>query len=29
VKLVLSIAALIGSVSLLLSDWAGNAFPYL
>lgn len=28
-KLLLAISALVGSVSLLLSDWAGNAFPYL
>jgi len=25
----LAISALAGSVSLLLSDWAGSAFPYL
>jgi hypothetical protein len=29
VKLLLSIATLAGSVSLLFSDWAGHAFPYL
>jgi hypothetical protein len=29
VKLLLAISSLAGSVSLLLSDWAGNAFPYL
>lgn len=29
VKLFLAISALAGSVSLLMSDWAGNAFPYL
>jgi ABC-type Fe3+-siderophore transport system permease subunit len=29
VKLLLAISALAGSVSLLLSDWSGNAFPYL
>jgi ABC-type Fe3+-siderophore transport system permease subunit len=29
VKLLLAISALVGSVSLLLSDWSGNAFPYL
>jgi len=29
VKLFVAISALAGSVSLLMSDWAGNAFPYL
>ncbi len=29
VKLLLSLAALTGSLGLLLSDWAGQAFPYL
>jgi len=29
VKLLLAIAALAGSVSLLVTDWAGSAFPYL
>jgi hypothetical protein len=29
VKILLSVAALVGSLSLLLSDWAGHAFPYL
>jgi hypothetical protein len=29
VKLFLAISSLAGSVGLLLSDWAGNAFPYL
>jgi ABC-type Fe3+-siderophore transport system permease subunit len=29
VKLLLSVAALAGSLGLLLSDWAGQAFPYL
>jgi len=29
VKLLLSLAALMGSVGLLLSDWAGQAVPYL
>jgi hypothetical protein len=29
VKLLLSISALAGSLGLLLTDWAGNAFPYL
>ena len=29
VKILLSVAALVGSFSLLLTDWAGHAFPYL
>jgi len=29
VKLVLAISTLVGSLSLLISDWAGQAFPYL
>jgi hypothetical protein len=29
VKIVISVAALAGSLGLLLSDWAGQAFPYL
>ena len=29
VKLLLAIASLAGSVSLLITDWAGNAVPYL
>jgi hypothetical protein len=29
VKLLLAISTLAGSVSLLISDWAGQAFPYL
>jgi hypothetical protein len=29
VKLLLSVAALMGSVGILLSDWAGQGFPYL
>jgi hypothetical protein len=29
VKLLLAIATLAGSVSMLVSDWAGQAFPYL
>jgi len=29
VKILLSVAALVGSLGLLLSDWAGHAFPYL
>ena len=29
VKIVLSVAALVGSVSLLAIDWAGRAFAYL
>jgi len=29
VKLLLAISALVGSVSLLVTDWAGQAFPYL
>jgi hypothetical protein len=29
VKILLSVAALGVSMSLLLSDWAGHAFPYL
>ncbi len=28
-KLVLAISVLVGSLSLLVSDWAGQAFPYL
>jgi len=28
-KLVIAISALVGSVGLLVSDWAGQAFPYL
>ena len=28
-KLVLAISTLVGSLSLLISDWAGQAFPYL
>ena len=28
-KILLSVAALVVSMSLLLSDWAGHAFPYL
>ena len=28
-KLLLAISALVGSVGLLVSDWAGQAFPYL
>jgi ABC-type Fe3+-siderophore transport system permease subunit len=29
VKLLLSMAALMGSLGMLLSDWSGQAFPYL
>jgi hypothetical protein len=29
VKILLSVAALVGSFSLLLTDWAGHALPYL
>jgi hypothetical protein len=29
VKLLLAIATLAGSLSMLISDWAGQAFPYL
>jgi hypothetical protein len=29
VKILLSVAVLVGSFSLLLSDWAGHALPYL
>jgi hypothetical protein len=29
VKLLFAISTLVGSLSLLLSDWAGQAFPYL
>jgi len=29
VKLLLAIASLAGSVSLLITDWAGAAVPYL
>ena len=29
VKILLSAAVLVGSLGLLLTDWAGNAFPYL
>jgi hypothetical protein len=29
VKLLLAITTLAGSVSMLVSDWAGQAFPYL
>jgi hypothetical protein len=29
VKLLLCAAALVGSLGLLLTDWAGHAFPYL
>jgi hypothetical protein len=29
VKYLLSAAALAGSLGILLSDWAGQAFPYL
>lgn len=29
VKLLLAIATLAGSVTMLVSDWAGQAFPYL
>lgn len=28
-KILLSLTALLGSVGLLLTDWAGQAFPYL
>lgn len=29
VKLFLAITTLAGSIGLLVSDWAGHAFPYL
>jgi hypothetical protein len=29
VKILLSAAVLVGAVGLLLTDWAGHAFPYL
>jgi hypothetical protein len=29
VKILLSVAALVGSLGLLLTDWAGHAMPYL
>jgi len=29
VKLLIAIVTLAGSLSLLVSDWAGNGFPYL
>jgi len=29
VKLLLAISTLLGSTSLLITDWAGQAFPYL
>ena len=29
VKILLSVAVLVGTLGLLLSDWAGQAFPYL
>jgi hypothetical protein len=29
VKLLFAISTLVGSVSLLITDWAGQAFPYL
>jgi hypothetical protein len=29
VKLLLAISTLVGSLSLLITDWAGQAFPYL
>jgi hypothetical protein len=29
VKFLISAAALAGSLGILLSDWAGQAFPYL
>jgi hypothetical protein len=29
VKLIMAMASLAGSIGLLVSDWAGSAFPYL
>ena len=29
VKILFSVSVLAGTVGLLLSDWAGHAFPYL
>lgn len=29
VKILLSVAALVGSLSLVFSDWSAQAFPYL